>query len=68
MTGGSSTLPCSDTFAYVQNIYFFIHFTFYAFLNIFSGPSRDSELETQALENAILKKKGDWDAYLTIHT
>jgi len=47
MTGGSSTLPCSDTYA---------------------GPSRDSELETQALENAILKKKGDWDAYLTIHT
>jgi len=46
----------------------FFNFTFTTILCVFSGPSRDSELETQALENAILKKKGDWDAYLTIHT
>jgi hypothetical protein len=46
-TGGSSTNPCSDTYA---------------------GPSADSELETLALEKAILVKKGNWDAYLTIHT
>lgn len=47
MTGGSSSNPCSDTYA---------------------GLVADSELETKAVENAILKKRGDWDAYLTIHT
>jgi len=47
LTGGSSTNPCSDTFA---------------------GPRADSELETQAVENAILAKKDQWDAYLTLHT
>jgi hypothetical protein len=34
----------------------------------YAGPSADSELETKALENAILAKNGFWDAYLTIHT
>lgn len=47
LTGGSSTNPCSDTYA---------------------GPSADSELETKAVEQAILAKAGQWDAYLTIHT
>ncbi|CAF1085489.1 unnamed protein product, partial [Brachionus calyciflorus] len=47
LTGGSSTNPCSDTYA---------------------GPSADSELETKAIEKAILNKNGYWDAYLTIHT
>lgn len=47
MTGGSSSDPCSDTFA---------------------GPSRDSELETIAVENAINAYKGTWDAFLTIHS
>jgi len=47
MTGGSSSSPCSETYA---------------------GPKADSELETQAVESAILAKSGQWDAYLTIHT
>ncbi|CAF1040372.1 unnamed protein product [Brachionus calyciflorus] len=47
LTGGSSTNPCSDSYA---------------------GPSGDSELETKAIEKAILNKNGYWDAYLTIHT
>lgn len=34
----------------------------------YAGSSADSELETQALEKAILKKLGNWDSYLSIHT
>lgn len=36
--------------------------------DVYAGPTADSELETKAVQSAILKKSGDWDAYLTIHT
>ncbi|CAM6031354.1 unnamed protein product, partial [Sphagnum compactum] len=34
----------------------------------FAGPFADSEKETRAMEDEILKYKGTWDSYLTIHT
>jgi hypothetical protein len=33
----------------------------------YAGPSADSELETQAIEQAIRKYQGRWDAFFTIH-
>ncbi len=33
--------------------------------DVYSGPVPDSELETKAIESAILKKRGQWDAYFT---
>jgi hypothetical protein len=47
LTGGSSTNPCSETFA---------------------GPSADSEPETQAIENALKNKTGNWDVYFNVHS
>ena len=65
--GGSSTNPCSKlnerSFLSVRSIQI-IHLKG----EVYAGKSADSELETQAVENAILAKKGLWDAYLTIHT
>jgi len=34
----------------------------------YAGSRADSELETQAVENALKKYPGQWDAYLTLHT
>ncbi|CAF0839173.1 unnamed protein product [Brachionus calyciflorus] len=36
--------------------------------DIYAGPSADSELETQAVENYIKQYLGEWDTFLTIHT
>lgn len=33
----------------------------------FAGRSADSEPETQAVENALKNKTGNWDAYISIH-
>jgi hypothetical protein len=34
----------------------------------YAGKAKDSELETQAVENAIRKYLGRWDSFLTIHS
>jgi hypothetical protein len=35
--------------------------------DIFAGPTPDSELETKALEAQLNAKRGQWDAFFTIH-
>jgi hypothetical protein len=35
---------------------------------VFSGPFGNSELETLAYQSAINARRGNWDAYLSIHT
>jgi hypothetical protein len=36
--------------------------------DIYAGPSANSELEIKGVQNALKKKLGNWDAYLTLHT
>lgn len=35
--------------------------------DIYAGPSAGSELETQAVQNAILAKQGNWESFMTLH-
>lgn len=36
--------------------------------DIYAGPSADSELETNAVQNALKAKVGNWDAYFNVHS
>ena len=38
------------------------------FLDIYAGSKGGSELETQAIQNAILANMGNWEAFLTLHS
>lgn len=35
--------------------------------DIYAGPSAGSEPETQAVQNAILANKGNWESFVTLH-
>jgi len=37
-------------------------------VDTYAGPRQDSELETQAVQKVLNAYKGDWDAYITMHT
>lgn len=39
-----------------------------ACLDTYRGASADSEPETQAVENAILALRGNWDAFVSFHS
>jgi hypothetical protein len=34
---------------------------------VYGGPSQDSEVETLAVERALMNKSGNWDAYISMH-
>jgi hypothetical protein len=38
------------------------------FEDIYAGSKAASELETQAIQNAILNNIGNWEAFLTLHS
>ena len=43
-------------------------FKFQPCSDTFAGATANSELETKAVQQALLKYQGQWDAYLTLHT
>lgn len=35
---------------------------------VYAGPGADSELETQAIENSLKAREGNWDVYFNVHS
>lgn len=36
--------------------------------DIYAGPSKNSELEVQGIQNALKQRPGNWDAYINVHS